>query len=390
MADNGNFWLDGLYLITKADLNIRTQAKGYLLSIIGPITSTGGSSAWADITGKPAAYPPEAHTHVKADVTDFAHTHVAADVTDLNEGLVGTKDVDETSIADDKILVYDSTSGKLLYEAKPSGGGYFDKLDGTAPPTMGDDTSDGFEIGSTWLDITNKKAYKCFDASSGAAYWVDLTANTGSSLLDRLANYYKLDGDANDAYAYSNGTSTAITYADGNGIINNGAGYNGTTSKIILDNTFGSSRWGFSISMWIKAASQQGYVICTYDASSSNGWSVIIGADNKIGMGYNGGINTLVSSALSTTDFSHVIMMFNGTSSKIFINGTLNASGGAFGTFNNSTSPRRLGGRYTSGTSGDAAMFKGAIDEVGFWERLLMPNEITQLYNSGAGLQYPF
>ena len=45
---------------------------------------------YASITNKPATFPPELHTHVKADVTDFPtafppelHTHVKADVTDF-------------------------------------------------------------------------------------------------------------------------------------------------------------------------------------------------------------------------------------------------------------------------------------------------------------------
>ena len=45
---------------------------------------------YASITGKPAKFPPAAHSHVKADVTDFPtafppelHTHVKADVTDF-------------------------------------------------------------------------------------------------------------------------------------------------------------------------------------------------------------------------------------------------------------------------------------------------------------------
>jgi hypothetical protein len=37
--------------------------------------------AWGKITGAPTAYTPAAHTHVKADVTDFAHTHLLSDIT---------------------------------------------------------------------------------------------------------------------------------------------------------------------------------------------------------------------------------------------------------------------------------------------------------------------
>jgi hypothetical protein len=35
-----------------------------------------------DITGKPTSFPPDAHSHTKAEITDFAHTHLWADVTD--------------------------------------------------------------------------------------------------------------------------------------------------------------------------------------------------------------------------------------------------------------------------------------------------------------------
>jgi hypothetical protein len=34
--------------------------------------------------------------------------------------------------------------------------------------------------------------------------------------------------------------------------------------------------------------------------------------------------------------------------------------------------------------------FDGIIDEIGIWKRLLTPAEITQLYNGGVGLTYPF
>lgn len=38
---------------------------------------------WGEIQDKPSSFPPEAHTHPKADITDFAHGHVKADITDF-------------------------------------------------------------------------------------------------------------------------------------------------------------------------------------------------------------------------------------------------------------------------------------------------------------------
>jgi hypothetical protein len=38
---------------------------------------------WGNIPDKPTSFPPSAHTHTKADITDFAHTHPRGDITDF-------------------------------------------------------------------------------------------------------------------------------------------------------------------------------------------------------------------------------------------------------------------------------------------------------------------
>lgn len=79
MADNGNTVLDGLYLLAKSLPNIKAQAKAYIEAIIGTIVAS-ASAAWADITGKPATFPPDTHTHVEADITDLGTYVTAADL----------------------------------------------------------------------------------------------------------------------------------------------------------------------------------------------------------------------------------------------------------------------------------------------------------------------
>jgi hypothetical protein len=54
-------------------------------------------------------------------------------------------------------------------------------LSASAAPTVDDDSGDGYAIGSRWLDTTNDKAYICFDASSGAAVWVEITAGNSTA-----------------------------------------------------------------------------------------------------------------------------------------------------------------------------------------------------------------
>jgi hypothetical protein len=64
----------------------------------------------------------------------------------------------------------------------PSGAEYplKNNLDAAAEPIATDDANAGYEPGSMWVDITNKKAYQCVDSSIGAAIWQTLSP-TGSS-----------------------------------------------------------------------------------------------------------------------------------------------------------------------------------------------------------------
>lgn len=41
----------------------------------------------------------------------------------------------------------------------------------TAAPGVGDDSADGYSVGSPWFDTTNDRAYMCLDPTAGAAVW---------------------------------------------------------------------------------------------------------------------------------------------------------------------------------------------------------------------------
>ena len=42
-----------------------------------------GTVEWTSVANKPTEFPSEAHTHVKAEITDFAHVHVKTEITDF-------------------------------------------------------------------------------------------------------------------------------------------------------------------------------------------------------------------------------------------------------------------------------------------------------------------
>lgn len=76
----------------------------------------------------------------------------------------------------------------------------------SAAPGVGDDSGDGYSIGSRWLDTTADKEYVCLDASVGAAVWKETTVSAGGvALLASVA--YSPGADA--TVATSSGTSIA-------------------------------------------------------------------------------------------------------------------------------------------------------------------------------------
>jgi hypothetical protein len=115
---------------------------------VGSVAAEGITIEWADITNKPATFPPSAHTHVKADITDFAHTHVKTDITDFAHTHVKT---DITDFAHthtiSAITDYDRTAGTVLSDTAP------------VSPVAG----------LKWVKTTTMQQYIYFDSS-----WVEI------------------------------------------------------------------------------------------------------------------------------------------------------------------------------------------------------------------------
>jgi len=88
-------------------------------------TITGHDKAAHDALGIDAATLEGSNKAAVQDHAPKAHTHVEADITDLDHDAqkIKGKTVDDAAIGDDKILVYKTSGSKLVYEAKPAGGG---------------------------------------------------------------------------------------------------------------------------------------------------------------------------------------------------------------------------------------------------------------------------
>lgn len=74
--------------------------------------------------------------------------------------------------------------------------------DKTAAPTVNDDDTAGYEIGSYWIDTVSNKSYTCTDSSTGAAVWKDTTVeaitftslSATSKISTTSSSYVQVDG----------------------------------------------------------------------------------------------------------------------------------------------------------------------------------------------------
>src|SRR5262249_41498008 len=73
---------------------------------------------------------------------------------------------------------------------------------------------------------------------------------------------------------------------------------------------------------------------------------------------------------------------------KIYVDGVQDGTNTAGGSMGSDTAYLAFGS-FIANHSASGAKYNGNLDELGFWNRVLSGSEITQLYNSGAGLTSP-
>ena len=230
-----------------------------------------------------------------------------------------------------------------------------------------------------------------------------MKSSQSSPLLGGLVDFWQLNGNSNGVNG-NNGTDTSITYSTGNGKITQGAGFNGSTSKIVLSSANPTT---ITVAAWVKLAATgtSGRVISSghenYPTSMS-GFVFNLASDKiKLTVAKNTGYTDTVdlNSAVSTTTLTtgvwyHVVGTYDGSNIKIYVNGALESTTAwASGLAYSSTVRTRIGSQLVTifaGETDNHLPWNGALDEVGLWNRALSATEITQLYNSGTGLAYPF
>lgn len=101
----------------------------------------------------------------------------------------------ETCIVQRVGVLYIATANNLNSQPPSSDWkqvGLKNNLNATAAPTVNDDASEGYGVGSNWFDTANDEAYTCLDATDGAAVWIGTTLSVsdlgGLAFLSAINN----------------------------------------------------------------------------------------------------------------------------------------------------------------------------------------------------------
>lgn len=65
---------------------------------------------------------------------------------------------------------------------------YQDNVVALGPPTVNNDATQGYGVGSTWYDTTNNVFWQCASASAGASIWRPVTSGVVGSLIGANMN----------------------------------------------------------------------------------------------------------------------------------------------------------------------------------------------------------
>lgn len=222
--------------------------------------------------------------------------------------------------------------------------------------------------------------------------WVQ-SSRFGSSLSADLVGHWKFESDESDSHGSNNGTDDGVvSYTTPAKLGTNSAYFNGsaTLTLPIVMGAVGS--WN----MWYKRAD-------TGTNNSSMFGSTKIGTSDYIRMnpfGSGTGVIQFICqddvknySYTPDTNWHMLTIVWDASTAwKGYLDGSNVVTGTAVKNPTNTSYNVRLGitsdgtGTYTIGQT----YYFGSVDSVSYWTRRISESEITELYNSGSGKDYPF
>lgn len=292
---------------------------------------------------------------------------------------IGTGQKRVGSISDSMVTTQSLTLGSYAADLNSGLYGYMDEV-------------------AVWNRALNEAEIKALYSGGNGKFYGTKTINWSG-----LQSYYRLDETsgttAYDSVGAINGTISNATVnqygKQGKAIL-----FNSTNSKVELANNtiYNFERTdSFSISCWIKRTNIGGAAPFIYSKSIAsgnyNGHSSYFMSDGRISFYLvntpTNRVGVITSNTITDTNWHNIIYTYNGSSNisgvKVYIDGIECTYGTTHNTLTasiQSTATFQIGNRNTA-LGADAT-----IDEFAIWNRPLLPYEIKDLYNAGAGKFY--
>jgi hypothetical protein len=227
--------------------------------------------------------------------------------------------------------------------------------------------------------------------------------STHSTLPTNLVSYWELEeasGTRVDSHG-SNDLTDTNTVGQATGIQGNSADFESTNSERL--EIADASQTGLdispdiSISMWIKPeslpSSGAGYSLCGKYRGAGGARQYVLSYDNSAGTyrftwrtsSDGTAVNTdTIDYTMTAGTWYHVALIHDSGTATLYINGSSQGTFTGYATtIVNGSEEFALG--YCEDVAG---YYDGLMDEVGIWSKALTSGEVTDLYNSGAGLPY--
>ena len=216
--------------------------------------------------------------------------------------------------------------------------------------------------------------------------------------MSGLQAWYPFNGNANDdSGAGHNGTVNGATLTTDRFGTTNAAYMFGTNNYISISDNVNFRPTVFTISSWVSfTATPTNYNLILAKnigtgspesidinyATSYNAWLCNISSASTLG--------TFVTSTVNITigNWYNVVYQFDDAADiqKIFVNGVLTSTNSVTTNIAYDTKPWTIGMEYESNVP--SFFFKGKIDDIGIWDRLLTPAEVLTVYQSSpAGIK---
>ncbi|MFC2152862.1 LamG domain-containing protein, partial [Bacteroidota bacterium] len=203
------------------------------------------------------------------------------------------------------------------------------------------------------------------------------------TLTDGLKSYYNFDetsGNLIDSHGTNDGTVYGGITTNITGKVNTGYDFDGSDDYIDLGTNFDFTN-GYTLSFWANID------VIGDDAFISQGYGIICWlVSGQIRFYQSGSARATVSSSdVPLNQWFHIAFVWDQSTCKVYINGAEKASGNCTAAPYHPHISVKVGHYSNTNYSYD-----GSLDELGIWEKALSETEISELYNSGNAIAYPF